>query len=87
VIQFNERTGTIYNFLEFPTDVVMLTVFYYYHFKSCLIDVTEHMGLREIFLSHETVCLWPQKIGTDVVLKFKSRLRGKCGKKWHMDIT
>jgi len=31
--QFNERTGTIYNFLEFPTDVVMLTVFYYYHFK------------------------------------------------------
>lgn len=30
--QFNERTGTMYNFLEFPTDVVMLTVFYYYHF-------------------------------------------------------
>lgn len=86
--QFNECTGTIYNFLEFPTDVVMLTVLYYYHFKSSLIDVTaEHMALCGIVLSHETVRLWSQKVGTDVALKFRSRRRGKCGKKWHMDIT
>jgi len=85
--QFNERTGTPYNFLEYPTDVVMLAVFYYYHFKSSLIDVTEHMALRGIFLSHETVRFWSQKIGTDIGLKFRSRRRGKCGKKWHMDIT
>ena len=44
--QFNERTGTSYNFLEYPTDVVMLTVFYYYHFKSSLVDVTKRMALR-----------------------------------------
>jgi len=85
--QFNERTGTIYNFLEFPNDIVMLTVFYYYHFKSSLVDVTKHMALRGIFLSHETVRLWAQKFGTDVGLKFRSRRHGKCGKKWHMDIT
>ncbi|MCX7120859.1 MAG: IS6 family transposase [Gammaproteobacteria bacterium] len=85
--QFNERTGTIYNFLEFPTDIVMLTVFYYYHFKNSLVDVTKHMALRGISLSHETVRLWSQKIGTDAALKFRSRRRGKCGKKWHMDIT
>lgn len=85
--QFNERTGTVYNFLEFPTDVVMLTVFYYYHFKSSLVDVTKHMALRGIFLSHETVRLWSQKIGTDVALKIRSARRGQCGKKWHMDIT
>lgn len=85
--QFNERTGTVYNFLEFPTDVVMLAVFYYYHFKSSLIDVTKHMALRGVSLSHETVRLWSQKIGADVALKFRSRRRGKCGKKWHMDIT
>ena len=85
--QFNERTGTIYNFLEFPTDVVMLTVFYYYHFKNSLVDVTEHMALRGFSLSHETVRLWSQKIGTKISLKFRSRRRGTCGKKWHMDIT
>ena len=75
--QFSERTGTVYNFLEFPTDVVMLTVFYYYHFKSSLVDVTKHMALRGICLSHETVRLWSQKVGADVALKFKLRRRGK----------
>lgn len=45
------------------------------------------MALRGIFLSHETVRLWSQKIGTDVALKFRARRRGKCGKKWNMDVT
>jgi len=85
--QFNERTGTVYNFLEFRTDVVMLTLFYYYHFKSSLVDVTKHMALRGVVLSHETVRLWSQKVGTDVALKLRSRRRGQCGKKWHMDVT
>src|SRR3989338_8327866 len=85
--QFNERSGTIYNFLEFPTDVVMLTVFYYYRFKNSLVDVTEHMLLRRFSLSHETVRVWSQKIGTEISLKFRSRRRAKCGRKWHMDIT
>ena len=85
--QFNERTGSVYNFLEFPTDVVMLTLFYYYHFKSSLVDVTKHMALRGVFLSHETVRLWSQKAGTDVGLKLRSRRRGQCSKKWHMDVT
>jgi putative transposase len=31
--QFNERTGTPYNFLEYPTDVAVLAVFYYYRFR------------------------------------------------------
>jgi transposase-like protein len=55
--QFNERTGTGYNFLEYPTDVVMLTVFYYYQFKNNLVDVVEHMALRSVHLGHETVRL------------------------------
>jgi len=33
------------------------------------------------------VRLWSQKVGADVALKFRSRRRGKCGKKWHMDLT
>ena len=85
--QFNERTGTPYNFLEYPTEVVMLTVFYYYHFKSSLVDVTKHMALRGIHLSHETVRLWSQKIGTEIALKFRQKRCGKSGKQWHMDIT
>ena len=71
--QFNERTGTPYNFLEYPTDIVVLTVFYYYRFKNNLADVVEHMALRGIHLSHETVRLWSQRIGTDMALKMRSR--------------
>jgi len=85
--QFNERSGTAYNFLEFPTDIVLLTVFYYFRFKSSLVDVTEHMTLRGIKLSHETVRLWSQKFGTDIALKFRSRRRGTAGNKWNMDQT
>ena len=45
------------------------------------------MALRGVFLSHETVRLWSQKVGADVALKCRSRRRGQCGKKWNMDIT
>ena len=46
--QFNKRTGTPYNFLEHPTDVVVLAVFYYYRFKNSLVDAVEHMALPGI---------------------------------------
>ena len=85
--QFNERTGTPYNFLEYPTDIVVLTVFYYYHFKNSLVDVVEHMALRGIRLSHETVRLWSQRISTNIALKMRAHRRGRSHRKWNMDIT
>jgi len=30
--QFNERTGSKLNFIEYPTEVVMIAVHYYYRF-------------------------------------------------------
>jgi len=87
VSQYNERSGTAYNFLHYPTDVVLLVVFYYYRFKNSLVDVTEHMALRGFSISHETVRLWSQQFGTEAGIAFRARRRGQCGKKWHMDIT
>jgi transposase-like protein len=87
ISQYNERSGTPYNFLHYPTDVVLLVVFYYYHFKSSLVDVTEHMALRGFSISHETVRLWSQQFGTEIGLQLRARRRGAVGKKWHMDIT
>lgn len=34
--QFNERTGTVFNYFEYPTDVVILAVRYYYEFKTVI---------------------------------------------------
>jgi len=85
--QYNERTGTVFNFLNYPTEVVLLTVFFYYRYKLSLVDVTEMMALRGFLISHETVRLWSQLIGTDIGIKFRVRRKGCCGKDWHMDIT
>ncbi len=84
---YNERTGTPFNFLQYPTDVVLLTVFLYYRYKNSLVDVTEHMALRGFSISHETVRLWSQTIGTELGIQFRHRRWKECGKKWHMDIT
>jgi len=84
---YNERSGTPYNYLTYPTDVVLLAIFYYCHFKNSLVDVTEHMALRGFSVSHETVRLWVQRLGTDVAKKLRIGRRGKCGTDWLMDIT
>ena len=44
--QFNERTGAPFNFIEYPTEVDMIVIHYYYRFKTSLDDVVELMALR-----------------------------------------
>ena len=53
--QYNERSGTPLNYIEYPTEVVMMVVHYYYRFKVSLDDVVELMAMRNIYLSHQTV--------------------------------
>jgi len=84
---FNERTGTAYNYTHYPTDIVMIVVFFYYRYKLSLVDVTEIMALRGVSLSHETVRQWSQRFGTDIGIKFRALRWGQVGRKWHMDIT
>jgi len=50
--QYNERTGSKLNFIEYPTEVVMLVTYHYYRFKVSLDDVVELMAMRGIYLSH-----------------------------------
>ncbi|PHQ81899.1 MAG: hypothetical protein COB66_01125 [Coxiella sp. (in: Bacteria)] len=45
------------------------------------------MALRGIRLSHETVRLWSQRIGTNIALKMRVHRRGCSHRKWNMDIT
>lgn len=85
--QFNERTGTKLNFIEYPTEVVMIVVHYYYRFKVSLDDVVELMAMRGFYLSHQTVSNWVQTFGADLGLKLRSRRKLKAGTKWHADAT
>jgi len=85
--QFNERSGTKLNFIEFPTEVVMMVVHYYYRFKVSLDDVVELMVMRGFHLSHQTVHNWVQTFGVELGLKCQVDRKGKAGKKWHINAT
>ena len=85
--QYNERTGTKFNFIEFPNEVVMLAVYYYYKFKVSLDNVVELMALRGIYISHQTVHNWVQIFGVDLGMKLREHRKGKVSKKWHVDAT
>ena len=50
--QFNERTTTPLNFIEYRTEVVMLALHYYFRFKVSIDDVVELMAMRGFSLSH-----------------------------------
>ena len=85
--QYNERTGTPFNYIQYRTEVVMLAVHYYFRFRNSLDDVVELMAMRNIYLSHQTVHNWTQNFGVKLGLKLRERRYGKAGKKWNSDAT
>jgi len=69
--QFNERTGTPFNFIEYPTEVVMIALHYYFRFKVSSDDVVELMAMRGFHLSHQTVHNWAHRFVQSLVLNFE----------------
>lgn len=85
--QFNERTGTKLNYIEYRTEVVMMVLHYYYRFKVSLDDVVELMAMRGIELSHQTVANWASVFGVILGMKLREQRQGKSSNKWHVDST
>jgi hypothetical protein len=52
---FNERTGTPFNFLEYPTDIVLLVVLWRLRYKLSLRDLAEMCLERGFVFTHEAV--------------------------------
>ncbi len=85
--QFNERTGTPYNYIEYPTEVVTLAVYLYYRFRNSLDNVVELMAMRGFDLSHQTIYNWAHRFGVEMAKQFRENRKGKSGAKWHVDPT
>ena len=85
--EYNERTGTPFNYLTHRNEVVMLAVHYYYRFKVSLNDVVELMLMRGFNLSHQTLHNWVQKFGIELGLKLRKRRYKQCTDRWHIDAT
>ena len=76
---FNERTGTQFNFLEFPTDLVLLVVLWRLRYKLSLRDLAEMFLTRGFTLTHEAVRSWEARFAPLLAEHLRAKRRGRGG--------
>jgi len=82
---FNERTGTPFNFLEYPTDIVMLVVLWRLRYKLSLRDVAEMFLERGWVFTHEAVRDWEARFAPLLADQLRAKRRGQAGTSWYVD--
>lgn len=85
--QFNERTGTPYNYLQFPTDIVLLVVLWRLRYKLSLRDLAEMFLERGFEFTHEAVREWEARFAPLVADTLRAKRKGQAGRSWHIDET
>jgi transposase-like protein len=80
---FNERTGTPFNDLQHPTDVVLWRQRYKLGFR----DVAELLLGRGFEVTHETVRAWESRFAPLLAERLRSKRRGRAGTSWYLDET
>src|ERR1700749_4408060 len=80
--QFNERTGTVLNWTQYPSDVIALVVLWRLRYKLSLRDLPEMFLIRGIVFSHEAVRDWEAKLPPALAEGLRRRRRGHIGKSW-----
>jgi putative transposase len=84
---FNERTGTSFNRLQYPTDVVCLVVLWRFRYKLSLRDLVEMFLQRGLTFTHETVRDWEHKLAPLLSDALRKRRYGAVGQSWYVDET
>jgi putative transposase len=85
--RFNERTGTVLNRVQVPSDIVFLVVFWRLRYKLSLRDLAEMFLIRGIVFTHEAVRDWEAKLAPMLAEGLRKRRAGKAGRCWHVDET
>ena len=85
--RFNERTGTPFNELQFPTDIVLLAVLWRLRYKLGLRDVAELLLQRGYTISHETIRVWEFRFAPLISADLRTRRTGRVGRSWYLDET
>src|ERR1700709_809373 len=85
--QFNERSGTLLNRAQYPSDVIALVVLWRLRYKLALRDLPEMVLIRGIVFSHEAVREWEAKLTPALAEDLRRRRRGKAGCSWYVDET
>jgi putative transposase len=84
---FNERTGTPFNFLEYPADIVLLVVLWRLRYKLSLRDLAEMFLERRFVFTHEAVREWEERFAPLLTERLRAKRRGKAGRSWYVDET
>src|SRR4051794_11296806 len=85
--QFNERSGTLLNRTQYPSDVIALVVLWRLRYKLSLRDLPEMFAMRGIVFSYEAVREWEAKLTPALADDLRRRRRGKVGRSWYVDET
>ena len=84
---FYERTGTPFNYLEYPTDIVLLVVLWRLRYKLSLRDLAEMFLERGFVFTHEAVRDWEARFAPLITDQLRAKRTGKAGHAWHVDET
>lgn len=76
---FNERTGTPFNFLEYPSDIVLLVVLWRLRYRLTLRDLAEMFLERGFQFTHEAVREWEERFAPLISQHLRSQRRRKAG--------
>jgi putative transposase len=83
----NERTGTPFNYLEFPTDIVFEIVLCRLRYKLSLRNLAEMFLLRGFEFTHEAVRDWEERFAPMLAEQLRRKRKGKAGRRWYVDET
>ncbi len=84
---FNERTGTPFNSIEVPTDIVFQVLLCRLRYKLSFRDISEFLLLRRFEFTHETVRHWEERFAPTLAEQLRAKRKGKVGKSWFVDET
>jgi transposase-like protein len=88
--QYNERSGTLLNHAQYPSDVIALVVLWRLRYRLTLRDLSEMFLQRGIVFSYEAVREWEAKLASVLADELRRRRHGKGGvgrRRWHVDET
>jgi len=84
---FNQRTGTPFNHLTVPTDIVLQVVLWRLRYKLSLRDLAEMFLERGFSFTHEAVREWEARFAPLLAEQLRARRQGQAGSSRHVDET
>ncbi len=83
----NERRATPFNYLEHPTDIVLLALLWRLRYKLSLRDLAEMFLERGVACTHAAVRAWETRVAPLLADHLRTKRHGHVGTSWHVDKT